>query len=258
VSEPSAVKPPKVAAAPSPARHGTWPVLIFALVFPTVMAWAEYTFTPGGKAGPKVALQVGYALGKLVQLTLPLVFVLYSTGRLPRPGKPTFEGLVPGVVFGLVVGAGAMVLYLFLRDSWVFQDTPARVRTKLDEFGLNSPPGFAAFAVFITVLHSLLEEYYWRWFVFGQLVRLLSLSAAIALSSLGFMTFHVFLLNAYLPGHFWSAVIPFTLCVGAGGCAWAWLYHRTGSIYAPWLSHLLVDASLFVIGYDLFFVRGGQ
>jgi hypothetical protein len=27
-------------------------------------------------------------------------------------------------------------------------------------------------------------------------------------------------------------------------------------VYGPWVSHFLVDASLFVIGYDLFFIRG--
>jgi hypothetical protein len=32
---------------------------------------------------------------------------------------------------------------------------------------------------------------------------------------------------------------------------WAWLYERTQSVWAPWLSHLVVDAAIYVIGYDL-------
>ena len=31
----------------------------------------------------------------------------------------------------------------------------------------------------------------------------------------------------------------------------AWLYERGGSVWSPWLSHLLVDAAIFVIGWDL-------
>jgi membrane protease YdiL (CAAX protease family) len=120
---------------------------------------------------------------------------------------------------------------------------------------MNSPVGFVLFAVGVTVPHSLLEEYYWRWFVFGQLRRRLTLPSAVALSSAGFAAFHIFPLNAYLPGHFFSAVLPFTFCVGVGGATWAWLYERNGTVYVPWLSHLVVDSSLFVIGYDLFFVR---
>jgi uncharacterized protein len=32
---------------------------------------------------------------------------------------------------------------------------------------------------------------------------------------------------------------------------WAWLYQRSGSIYASWLSHLLIDAALFTIAFDM-------
>jgi len=39
--------------------------------------------------------------------------------------------------------------------------------------------------------------------------------------------------------------------VALGGAFWAWLYHRSGSLVGPWLSHLLVDSAIFVIGYDI-------
>ena len=38
-------------------------------------------------------------------------------------------------------------------------------------------------AVFYSAIHSLLEEYYWRWFVFGRLSQLCKLPTAIAISS---------------------------------------------------------------------------
>jgi CAAX protease family protein len=97
----------------------------------------------------------------------------------------------------------------------------------------------------------LLEEYYWRWFVFGRLRRHLAFAPAAALSSLAFMSHHVIVLSVYLPGYFWVAVVPLSLCIAAGGCMWAWLYEQTRSIYAAWLSHLLIDAAIFAIGYDL-------
>ena len=235
-----------------------WIVLAFALVFPSVMAWTEYVVTPAGGRGPNVATQMAYGGGKLAQFALPLLAMPLFSRRLPWPAWPTRRGLALGLAFGLAVAAGIMVLYfVFLRDTSVFNETPAKVHGKLQEFGLDSAWGFALFAAFITVLHSFLEEYYWRWFLFGWLQRYLKLAAAIGLSSLGFMAFHVFALHAYLPGHFLSAVVPLSLCVGIGGVVWAWLYHRSGSLFAPWLSHLVVDAALFVVGYDLFFVRAG-
>ena len=45
-------------------------------------------------------------------------------------------------------------------------------------------------------------------------------------------------------------------CVALALLAVAWLYRRSGSLVGPWLSHLLVDAGIMVIGYDLLFVRG--
>jgi hypothetical protein len=32
---------------------------------------------------------------------------------------------------------------------------------------------------------------------------------------------------------------------------WAAVYERTGCLYGPWISHLLVDAGIMWIGYDL-------
>ncbi len=99
--------------------------------------------------------------------------------------------------------------------------------------------------------HSLLEEYYWRWFVFGQLRRLTTFLPAAVVSSLAFMAHHVVILAVYFPDYFVVAVLPFSLGIAVGGFVWAWLYERNGSVYAPWLSHLLVDAAIFVIGWDL-------
>ena len=45
----------------------------------------------------------------------------------------------------------------------------------------------------------------------------------------------------------------FSLVVAAGGILWALIYRRTGSLLGPWLSHVIVDAAILGIGYDLIF-----
>jgi membrane protease YdiL (CAAX protease family) len=116
---------------------------------------------------------------------------------------------------------------------------------------MATPERYLVLAAFFSVAHSLLEEYYWRWFVFGQLRRVAPLGLALVLSSLAFMAHHVVVLYLYLPGHLLSAVAPSSLAIAAGGVVWAWLYDRVGSLYPSWLGHLLVDATIFVIGWDL-------
>ena len=65
------------------------------------------------------------------------------------------------------------------------------------------------------------------------------------------MSHHVILLSHYLPEYFWSAVVPLSLGVAIGGMVWAWLYQRSQSICAIWASHMLIDAAILIVGYDL-------
>ena len=104
--------------------------------------------------------------------------------------------------------------------------------------------------MFYSLFHSLLEEYYWRWFVFRQLRRLVPLWPAIVVSALGFMGHHVIVLSEFFKEAPWLAWL-FSSAVAVGGVFWAWLYERTGSLFGPWLSHLLIDAGIFWVGYDL-------
>src|SRR5262249_14619648 len=127
------------------------------------------------------------------------------------------------------------------------------MRQKMVEFGIDTPQLYLLFAVLISLAHSLLEEYYWRWFVFGRLRRHMSVTIAALLSSVGFLAFHVINLAKLFPGKFWTVALPLSLCVGVGGAVWCWLYQRTGTIVSPWISHLLVNLAMFAVGYDLCF-----
>jgi membrane protease YdiL (CAAX protease family) len=111
-------------------------------------------------------------------------------------------------------------------------------------------PKYVALAVFYSLAHSLLEEYYWRWFVFGQLRRLLPLWPAIVVSAVGFMAHHVLVLSLYFGWWTWPTML-LSAAVAAGGGFWAWLYDRSGSLLGPWLSHLLIDAGIFFVGFHL-------
>jgi membrane protease YdiL (CAAX protease family) len=231
-----------------------WLALGFALVFPTAMAWvyAMALTGPEGKANP--LLQSVYAASKVVQFTFPILCMVLIDRRLTWPGRPTLRGLPAALGFGLVVDAGMLLLYYgFLRGTVFFEEATARLKQEMGQFELASPAGFALYAGVFILVHSLLEEYYWRWFVFGWLQRVASVGTALALSSVAFGIYHVWVLAGFFPGWLWLAVVPFGVCTGLGGAVWAWLYQRSGSIYAPWLSHLVVEAGLFVLGYDMYF-----
>lgn len=229
-------------------------VLAGALVFPSFMTWVYFFVLAEPSARSNPTLQVVYLIGKGVQLALPALFLWWSAPAQLQPSLPTARGLGLGLGFGLVVAAAIGGLYLlWLRGHPLAAETPARIHAILTEMGVDTPLKFLALASVLAIGHSLLEEYYWRWFVYFGLRRLLPLWAALLVGNLGFMAHHILLLALYFPGEqaFVVLVLPFSLGVAVGGVYWAWLYERSGSFYAPWLSHLVIDATLMAIGYDL-------
>src|SRR5262245_23429089 len=223
-----------------------------AMAFPSIMAWLYFVAAAGDEQGRNVALMLAFGAGKFVQFTFPAFYAWWFEPERLRPTAPTRRGLRRALAFGVGVGLAMLVAYFaWLKHTSALADPPAKVYQKVQEFGLATPAGFVLLAAFISVAHALLEEYYWRWFVFGWLRKYLSLWPAIVLSSLAFMGHHVIILGVYFPGSFWTLAMPFSLCVALGGGVWAWIYESSRSIWAAWLSHLLIDAAIMVVGYDM-------
>jgi membrane protease YdiL (CAAX protease family) len=234
--------------------------LVFALVFPTLSSWAYFELfaAPEGTSdGGNWRTQAAWVSGKAIQFAFPLIWVWVVEGSWVWPSKPTQAGLELGLGFGLLVGGAALLLYYgLLRSHHLMAQAPEMMSDKARDFGISSPARYLLLAGFLSIVHSLLEEYYWRWFLFGRLRMRIPYMAAIVVSAAAFAAYHVINLAAFFPGKFWTFVVPLSTCIAVGGMVWAWLYARTGSIYAPWVSHLLVDVAIFAIGYDLLFVRG--
>jgi membrane protease YdiL (CAAX protease family) len=234
---------------PTKSNSAEWSALVFALVFPTVLTWVYFI----ALAYSEPWMQKGaYGIGKVIQFAFPLVFVLLvRKERLHFRGLDT-NGLVLAIGFGLLVAGAMLGLYFFWLKPAGFFAGPVteEVKEKLKGFGITSLAAYALLAVFYSLVHSLLEEYYWRWFVFGRLRNLTPLRAAVAISSVGFAAHHVLVLAKYF-GWDSPATWLFSAGVAIGGVVWAVVYQRSKSLLGPWLSHLLVDAAIFAIGWDL-------
>jgi membrane protease YdiL (CAAX protease family) len=234
----------------SSGRLTSWRVVAIALVYPTLLTWLYFIVLA---RTPAAVQQTAYTIGKVIQFGFPAVWAWrYRSSAFGRR-KWSTAGVLAGVVFGALIGVAIVaVYYLGVKQAGFFAHAATAIIAKVEGLGLMTPAAFVALGAFYALVHSLLEEYYWRWFVFARLTELTRLPAAIVISSAGFMAHHVLLLGIYFG---WGAPVTwlFSLAVGIGGAAWAWLYQRSGSLIGPWLSHLLVDAAIFVVGYDLVF-----
>lgn len=227
-----------------------WIAIVVGLILPTVVTLAYFILAA---SAPPVVQQLTYGIAKTGQFLFPILWVMLVQRRRPQPWPWSAAGVPFGLVFGLVVAATMWLGYHFLLQKVAFFIAAEdQIRAKIAGMNLETPSIFMGIGVFYSLIHSLLEEYYWRWFVFGQLSERTSLSTAIVVSSLGFMAHHVLVLGTYF-GFFSPITWLFSMCIAVGGGVWAWLYHRTGSLLGPWLSHLLVDAAIFAIGYQIAF-----
>ncbi|MDO4586946.1 MAG: type II CAAX endopeptidase family protein [Planctomycetia bacterium] len=228
-------------------RCSKW-IILATLLFPSLITLIYFVFGEQNAILQKTA----YLLGKTVQFGFPVVwtaFVLKERWRIRRfSSKGIAEGgIFGGLVFVLIVG----LFYLFqffpeFRES--IDQMKTEVFVRMTRLGLGSPLPYFFLAVFYSVIHSGLEEYYWRWFAFRLVNQYCPWLIAAIIANLGFALHHVIILGCYFG--FASFLTWFcVLGVFIGGLYWSILYHRSNSIYGPWLSHGLVDAAIFFVGF---------
>lgn len=115
---------------------------------------------------------------------------------------------------------------------------------KISDLGIGS---FVLFAALFSVVHSLFEEYYWRWFALGAGKKIIGSSAALVTSA-AFGLHHIIILSQLFP--LWFAIVGGMVTMLAG-FMWCWMTVNSNSILPAWISHLFADATIMYIGWNL-------
>ncbi len=224
-----------------------WLVVGPALVLPLAASFFYFVLFPGTRFGNGF-----YTAIKIFLLAWPplatLVILRESLRREPPGVIGRRRSLLIGTGFGLAVVGLMLALKEFSPMGALMEQNGARIREKVDGLGMLDHFAIAAFA--ISIVHAALEEFYWRWFVYGNLRHLIPRPWAHGIAATGFMAHHIVITSQFFPLGF---AIFLGLCVGIGGAVWSWLYQRHRSLWGPWFSHMLVDFGIFWIGYRLLF-----
>ena len=172
-----------------------------------------------------------------------------NVARFERPRELKLAAradIALGIGSGVLIGAALWCMYLVMFRGVIDADVLAeRVR----QFGMYEH--FLLYMMFLSIINSGLEEYYWRWFVFGRLRTKLGAPAAVVLSSLAFAAHHFVALHEFL-GSAWLAGL-FSFGIAIGGAVWACHYNHTGRLWGVWVSHCIVDVAALSIGYYVLF-----
>ncbi|HTI50242.1 MAG TPA: CPBP family glutamic-type intramembrane protease, partial [Planctomycetaceae bacterium] len=175
-------------------RRDGWAVL-FALLFPTLVTVVYFVLLAGH---PTAWQQGAYSVGKVLQFGLPVVWALLVQRRSISWRLPRRRELREGGALGLAILAAMLLVYFgWMKQGGLPAEATAAIRDKAVGIGIASVSQFFALGAFYALGHSLLEEYYWRWFVFGQLANLSRRLVAVTLSAAGFMAHHVCVLAFY-------------------------------------------------------------
>lgn len=195
--------------------------------------------------------RIVYGATKVFTLIWPIL-VCFVVLKESRPVLNTASWVSPAVLM-VGIGSGLMIsIVIFIAMETPMGDMARananNIEQKVRDLGFYNH--FWVVAIVISVLHSLLEEYYWRWFIYGKLTLLVTPLLAHIIAGLAFAAHHVVVLDQYFPLG-WAFVLG--LGVGVGGVIWSLQFARFKTLIGCWLSHMLVDFTLMWIGSRLLF-----
>jgi hypothetical protein len=223
-----------------------WLAVTPAMLVPFAASLFYFVWLSGRPAG-----RVIYGAAKLFLLVWPVLATwLVLRERLPRPepgARRHRRALPAGLMIGAVIVA-LMLAALHTRLGEVVRSGADAIRERVAAF--DALDHYWAFGVGFSLFHALVEEYYWRWFVFGRLCRVVRVPIAHVLAGVAFALHHV-VVTAQFFSLGWG--LAFGAMVGVGGVIWSVLVRRQGTLAGAWLSHFVVDLGLMFIGYQLLF-----
>ena len=164
-------------------------------------------------------LAVSYGLGPLsFQLPLSSLGLRLDTGRTPT--HLVYTALAFGGSIGFIAAYTAVLDATGLENLQPDQG--------ITEEAILGGAGVAASVLMVVVIGPFAEEVFFRGFIFPALRARLGLAWALAVSGAIFAVFHV---NP-------KVMLP----IFVTGVLLAWLYHKTGSIWPPFVAHALQNA----------------
>ena len=217
----------------------------------TTAVLALLTLLPLGMIGLQLVLGLdgvlGYSLYKLLFIILPLAYCRTVGVRIgadilkPRNWRRGLPAAVGLGILAVVVFWGA---YYWLGDLLLDK---AMIARKIGlQFSVTASTVLLIAPITIFV-NSLLEEFFYRGFAFGQLVRR-NRVLGYTLPATAFTVQHVLFI------YHWVTPLPFALAV-LGLLVFALVlqkaYEATDSIVAPWVIHILGDVAMMGIAVTM-------
>ncbi len=191
----------------------------------------------------------GYFTKSVIKLILFLLLTLVADFEV-KDFKKIFKAgdkteLMKSILLGLGVYALIVSAYIFLSP---FLDL-AGIRNMLETDIGVSRDNFIIVAIYISLMNSLLEEFFFRGFIFLSLLKNTTRIKAYTISAVLFAVYHVAILRG------WFNPIIFVLAMAGlfiGGIIFNLLNERNGNIISSWMVHIGANLAINTVGLIMF------
>lgn len=187
------------------------------------------------------------AIKIIMFLIIPLIYISYDRNInikdifKVRSKKRLFASIFLGLlVYIIILGA-----YLLLKR---FIDLNS-IKNILGENLKVNKDNFIFVALYISFVNSLLEEFFFRGFIFLNLNKLIKSKHAYFISAFAFAIYHVAIMGSWFnPLIFVFAMIGLVI----GGVIFNYLNVSNSNIYSSWLVHMMANFAINTVGFIMF------
>lgn len=218
-------------------------VLLFALCTVIALSVIEHLFGDNYSFAVKTAAKVA------LFLVVPGLIYLFLMRKRVRTAialpKVTLKSLLPGLIIG--IGSFIVVLgtYFILQN---FIDLQAIADDLKNRLGIT-PLNFILVALYVTFVNSLLEELFFRGFIFLNLYKNGPKWFAYVFSAGLFALYHIPMINQWFSS---GLLLLAMLGLFIIGLVYNYLNVRSGHFLNSWLAHALADSAIILIGLRMF------
>ena len=218
-------------------KRENWALIFTSLVACGVMALVDGVIQPGyaAKSAIKIALFLGLPL-----LTAKFSPAISLKGLFRFQRKGFLTALLLGLgVYGVILGG-----YFLVRN---FFDFSGIAGTLSQNAGVNRD-NFLFVSLYISFVNSLLEEFFFRGFLFMNLKSTVGKAFAQGFSSILFAVYHVAMMVGWFSPWLFGLVMA---GLAVGGMIFNTMNEKLGAIYPSWLTHMFANFAINTIGFML-------
>ncbi len=185
------------------------------------------------------------AVMAVIPLVLSFTFFTQKTSRILGLRGVTLKGLRPGLLLGGFAFVVVLAAYAVLGTFIDMGNIADNLQNKLGV----TPANFIFVGLYVIIVNSLLEEFFFRGFVFLNLEGTATKWFAYTFSSGLFAVYHISIIEGWF-NPVLMALALVTLFVT--GLVLNYLNVRSGHFLNSWIAHALADAAIILIGMQMF------